>query len=362
MNILTVISAVLAAIVLTACAPEAAAPAPGRDVPQIAAEPARPLPPTPATRVLLKRIVALGEEFPGEVAIAVQPVAQTAPGVGFHGDRLMPQQSVSKLWVALTALQQVADGTLDLDERVRIGAQDLTLFYQPIARIVREAGWFDSTFGDLMIRALASSDNTANDRLLRRVGGPAAVRAMLRNKGLADIRFGPGERAMQSAIAGLPWDQSLSAGRSFYDRRANVPEAQRQAALEAYLADPVDGATALSMVTALVRLARGELLPPRETARFLAILRTTKSGPRRLKGGLPDGWTIAHKTGTGQVLGARHTGYNDVGILTAPDGTRYAVAVLIAQTEAPIPVRMELMHETVRAVVDYDAAQGQDAI
>src|SRR3546814_9238051 len=67
------------------------------------------------------------------------------------------------------------------------------------------------------------------------------------------------------------------------------------------------------------------------------------TGPQRIKGGVPAGWTYGHKTGTGQQLAPRSTGYNDVGIMTAPDGTSYAVAVMIASTTQPIPKRWELM-------------------
>ncbi len=351
------IAAVLA-MLLSGCFPDEIAQDTAVETLEDAATAEPTAPATPQLRALSDRIARLGAQFPGDVAIAVQPIGGNRPAVAFNGERLMPQQSVSKLWVALTAFQQVADGSLDLRERVRIGPGDLTLFYQPIERIVGRDGAFDSTFGDLMMRALASSDNTANDRLLGRVGGPAAVRATLRAKGLTGIRFGPGERAMQSGIAGLTWDQSLSRGRAFYDVRERVPAETRRAALEAYLADPVDGASARAMVAALTALAQGHLLPGRETAAFLAILQTTKSGPNRLKGGLPPGWKIAHKTGTGQVHEATHTGYNDVGILTAPDGERYAVAVLIGRTAASVPDRMALMHEVVREVAQYDAAKG----
>ena len=48
----------------------------------------------------------------------------------------------------------------------------------------------------------------------------------------------------------------------------------------------------------------------------------THTGPNRLKGGLTPGWTLSHKTGTGQELGGVQAGYNDVGILTAPDGKK----------------------------------------
>ena len=49
---------------------------------------------------------------------------------------------------------------------------------------------------DLLTRAITTSDNTANDRLARAVGGYSAVRAMIARKGLGAIRFANGERAM----------------------------------------------------------------------------------------------------------------------------------------------------------------------
>ena len=79
----------------------------------------------------------------------------------------------------------------------------------------------------------------------------------------------------------------------------------------------------------------------------------TRTGPQRLKGGLAPGWTLAHKTGTGQVFGGVQAGYNDIGIVTAPGGRSYAVAVMIRRTSAPNIERMRTMQETVRAVIDY---------
>src|SRR3546814_11874981 len=80
----------------------------------------------------------------------------------------------------------------------------------------------------------------------------------------------------------------------------------------------------------------------------------TRTGPRRLKGGLAPGWSLAHKTGTGQDLAGMSTGYNDIGIITSPDGASYSVAVMIRKTTASIPTRMELMQNVVRTVIDYD--------
>ena len=82
-----------------------------------------------------------------------------------------------------------------------------------------------------------------------------------------------------------------------------------------------------------------------------------RTGPQRLRGGLAPGWSIGHKTGSGQILNGVQAGYNDIGILTSPEGRHYAVAVLIGRTSAPNLTRMRLMQNVTRAVIAYDAAQ-----
>ena len=92
---------------------------------------------------------------------------------------LYPQQSVSKLWVSITALDAVDRGRVSLDDKVTLTRDDLTLFHQPIADEVLKDGAFTTSLDDLLTRAITTSDNTANDKLMRSVGGPAAVRAMI---------------------------------------------------------------------------------------------------------------------------------------------------------------------------------------
>jgi beta-lactamase class A len=96
------------------------------------------------------------------------------------------------------------------------------------------------------------------------------------------------------------------------------------------------------------------LLSPASTQRLLAIMSNTRTGPQRLKGGLAPGWRLAHKTGTGQVLGGVQAGYNDIGIVTSPEGRSYAVAVMIRRTAAPLGERMATMQNTVRSVIGFD--------
>ncbi len=329
------------------------APAP-RPVVTIKTPPARPAPSLSqsAPPQLDAEIHEYWRSFPGRTGIAIKRI----DGGWLTGKRqgeLFPQQSVSKLWVAMTVLDQVDRGQIKLDQLVRITRDDLTLFHQPIRSRVLANGELNESVLSLLEQSIMTSDCTANDSLLRTVGGPEAVRKFIAAKGLGQIRFGAGERQMQSSIAGLVWQQSYSLGNNFFTARAAVPYEQRKLSLDRYLADPVDGASPEAIVKALDRLARGEILAPASTRMLLGLMERVTSGPNRLRAGVPGHWRFGHKTGTGQILESVSTGYNDVGIMTAPDGTRYAVAVMMADTTASIPKRMELMQAVSRAIAAW---------
>ena len=227
------------------------------------------------------------------------------------------------------------------------------MFHQPIAAQIGENG-YTTTLGDLMFRALTQSDNTCNDIVLRHAGGPSAVRAMLARNRLDGIRFGPGERLLQAGIAGLQWQPAFSHGNAFFAAREPCPPSGA--------APP---SSAISTTRSTARRPNGDHQRPRPAAaRRIAVARIDRSacssimsqthtGPNRLRGGLAPGWTISHKTGTGQVLGGEQAGYNDIGILHAPDGHNYALAVMIGRTARPLATRMALMQNVVRAAIAY---------
>lgn len=287
--------------------------------------------------------------FPGKTGIAVERIDGSGV-VGRRLDDLFPQQSVSKLWVALAVFDAVDRGALSLSQQVRISYNDFTMFQSVVKTRAESSGSTSESIANLLELSITKSDNTANDKLMWLVGGPDAVRRILADKGITGIRFGPGERELQSSIAGFRWEQRYGPGNVWFTERNKVPDATRRSALNRYLADPIDGATPRGMVAALARLARGELLSAASTREVIAIMARTTSGPNRLKAGVPAYWRFGHKTATGQSFAGISTGYNDVGIMTAPDGTRYAVAVMIADTTASIPTRMQMMQSISREV------------
>ena len=82
---------------------------------------------------------------------------------------------------------------------------------------------------------------------------------------------------------------------------------------------------------------------------LLEILRATRTGPARLRAGLPGDVVLAHKTGTGPSLGGFSVAVNDVG-LASRTGRRIAIAVLLTDADAPVERCEAVIAEVGRAV------------
>jgi beta-lactamase class A len=330
--------------------------------------PARPSQPSPSREERLRLISKKTPRAPAPVGLQTE-IETLATGYGepvgiavadlkdgwiakSSGEVAFPQQSVSKIWVAIAVLDQVDHGAYRLEDPVVMGPADLSVFYQPVAARYGPAG-FNTTWDDLLARALIESDNAAADRLVRQVGGAAAIQDILARKKIVGIDAGGEERELQARIAGLAWRPEYGFGGAFKAARARLSPEARDAAMAAYLADPPDGATPVAVVKALAALQRGELLSETSTDRLISLMQQATTGPRRLKGGLPPDWTIAHKTGTGQDWRGASTGINDVGLITAPDGRVYAVAVMIRRTAKPVPERLAFMQSVSAAIVRH---------
>lgn len=324
----------------------APAGAPVRRDPDLASRPAPPAPPE-----LVARLAGLDPGFRRPVGIAVMDV-ETGWLAAARGDQAFPQQSVSKLWVALTVMDHVDAGRLSLDQAVILTDADRSVFNQPVSHLI-EDGRYETTVRDLIRRALIQSDNAANDKLMSLAGGPAAVQAFLASRGMSGIRLAEDERRLQSRIAGLTWSQDLATYGAFEAARARLDPEARAASLAAYVERPFDGATPAGVVRALAALHRGELLSRDSTDFILQTLGRVTTGPMRLRGGLSPGWRAAHKTGTGQDFRGETFGLNDVGLVTAPDGRVYAVAVLAPQVPKGSPSRLRVFQNVSSALVDH---------
>ena len=299
------------------------------------AEPAPP--PPPARDTLLEAAFReAAAEIDGTVGVAALHLeAHVAAAHG--GDVRFPLASVYKLPIAYAAVQGAgaapddtvalepadrAPGTTPLDAE---GGQRV-----PVSRLVE--------------LALAHSDNTASDALLRVAGGPEAVSRRMRAIGVEGVRVDRSLRRIFADYRGVEWPEGAEEWtiREFQARSAAVPGAGRDSARAAFLEDARDTGTAQEVVALLAALHRGDGLDPAGRTLLLEAMGGTATGPDRIRAGVPPGTGVAHKTGTLEPLS------HDVGIVTLPDGGTLLLAVLV-RSGAPAAERERVIAALARA-------------
>ena len=197
-----------------------------------------------------------------------------------RGAEPFPMQSVFKLPLAVAVLQAVEAGKLKLDQKITLTRNDLSLYHSPLAKSFKGER-NDYTLRDLLTRSTGESDNTAADLLLRLIGGPQVLTAMLRDGGVPGISVDRYERVFQPEILGLPgygWDQPIDTA-AFSKAVQAIPAAQRRKTLEASLKDRRDAASPEASAAFLEALAKGNWLRElAHTALLDKIMLETKTG------------------------------------------------------------------------------------
>ena len=268
-----------------------------------------------------------------------------------NGKQRFPMQSVFKLPVGIVVLKLVDEGKLSLNQTVTITREQLAPGWNPILKdITGDRAQFTVQY--LLELAVGDSDNTAADALVRLVGGPEQVTANLERLNLRDVRV---DRLVQQllpdAVGLTNFRPELVDTQKYEEALGQIPDAVKKAAMERFLTDPRDTATPEGMIDLLVKLQSRQLLSEDSTALLLQIMTDSPTGQQRLKAGLPPGWSIAHKTGTGADVLGIGIAANNVGLISSPTGKRIAIAVFIAGSKAPLEMREKVMAEIASMVV-----------
>ena len=268
-----------------------------------------------------------------------------------NGKQRFPMQSVFKLPLGIVVLKLVDEGKLSLNQTVTITREQFVPAWSPILKeITGDRGQFTVQY--LLQRTVGDSDNTAADALVRLVGGPEQVTANLGRMNLRDIRVDRLEQQLQPDTVGLTnFRPELVDKQKYEEAVQQIPDAVKKAAMERYLTDPRDTATPEGMIDLLVKLQSRQLLSEDSTALLLKIMTDSPTGQKRLKAGLPPGWSLAHKTGTGADVVGIGIATNDVGLISSPTGKHLAIAVFIAGSKAPLEQRESVMSAVASAVI-----------
>jgi beta-lactamase class A len=266
--------------------------------------------------------------------------------------RRFPAQGLVAGPVAAAALAEVDAGRLKLNDRIRIRAVDLS---PPPSRINRafQPGGDDIELpaADLIALAVHDGDNTALDAIMAHIGGPGAVTAWLRGRDIKEMRIDRYQREVLTDLFGLAsFRAAWKHDDAWAAARAAISPQLRESARAAWLADPRDTTSAEAALNFLNQLAGGRLLLP-GSARFLLRLMSAEANGMRLAAGLPAGSTLARQGGSTPTDLGLTAADNDMGLVSLPDGRRFAIATFLAGSTATARQRDALIAEAAHMAV-----------
>jgi beta-lactamase class A len=303
-------------------------------------------PSAPAHQVDLQHTLdALAQRArPGTLGISVLDL-QSGATWRINADRGYPMMSVFKAPVAAAVLSRIEKGELSLDQKVTLTRADV-LPGSAVPSIGAKFKGEQMTFtvDQLLTAAVSESDNTAVDALIKVVGGPQVVTAFLHAHAIDGMRVDQGEAGVGQVLEGLrPGEQAPSI------ESEEDASKRYQRGYQAFLADPRNRSTPDAAVQFLHKLWTNELLAPASTQHLLRLM-YAQTKPNRLRAGLPGDVRLADKAGTTGTLDGQTAAFNDIGMLTWPDGHTVILAAFLTQSSASAKERDALFAELGRSV------------
>ena len=272
-------------------------------------------------------LLAGDDELRAEIERAAAPVggsvgvAVWVPGDGemltINGDGHYPMQSVYKFPLALAVLDRVDRGELSLAQDIHLTGRDLRPDTWSPLREKYPGGDVSLSLGEVLRYTVSLSDNNGCDVLFRLIGGPDVVNDYVHGLGIADIAIVATEEEMQ---------------------RSEKVQFQ-------------NWSSPVAMAQLLEVFYTGEILSTESRAFLWNVMADARTGSRRIRGGVPEGTVVAHKSGSSGMDGnGVAAATNDVGIVMLPDG-RYAIIVaFIENSSADDAVRDAAIAGIARAV------------
>ena len=240
------------------------------------ADPAEPVPP------LDERITALERRHNARVGLFAADLG-SGRTAEFRADDMFAMCSTFKTYAAASVLQRCDRGELHLSDQVFVNPGAIL----PNSPVTESNAGHAMTLSDLCAAALQRSDNCAANLLLTTIGGPSEITAFARSIGDDKTRLDRWELELNTALPG----------------------------------DPRDTTTPRAFALGYQNLLTGSALavPSRQQLDEWMRANVTSS----MRAGLPQGWTSADKTGSGDYAST-----NDVGIAYGPDGRKVLLAMM----------------------------------
>jgi beta-lactamase class A len=291
-----------------------------------------------------QKIEKLSQGLAGRIGFAAQEIGGDEV-IAFNGDETFVMASTYKVAIATAVLDRVDRGELSLDQLVEVPQDMMVVGQTGLAETFPHPG-LQLSVANLIEVMITESDNTATDVSMGLAGGPAAVTENLRRLGINDFRVDRLTAEILRDVFDLPGLATREVVAEAYRTRPELLTIQADPN-PAFEADPRDHATPLAFLQLLLAIDGGKAMSAESREFLLGVMSRTRTGDGRIKGLLPSGTPVAHKTGTtGGVA-------NDVGYVKLPDGRRFAIVVFTNSSETSVADRDRAIAEIARTLFDY---------
>jgi len=241
--------------------------------------------------------------------------------ISFNGEKHYPMQSVFKFHIALAVLSQIDKGKFSLDQKIEIQKKDLIPnLYSPIREDYPNGATLP--ISKILEYTVSSSDNVGCDVLLRLIGGPKIVENYFVKNHIKAVSIKVNEQQQQA-----DWDLQF--------KNWTTPKAANETLVKFYN-------------------NKKKLLSQKSYDFIWKTMRETETGVNRLKGQLPKGTIVAHKTGSSGVNKDGFTAaVNDIGIIFMPNGKYFFISVFVTDSKENADINEKIIADIAKETWNY---------
>jgi beta-lactamase class A len=254
-----------------------------------------------------QELARLEKSFSGSIGVYLLDT-QKRRHFSYQGEKRYAFCSTFKALLGAAILHKSSQEADLLEREMTLNSSDFVA-YSPVTEKHKDGSM---RIADLCAATIQTSDNTAANALLRELGGPAELTAYMRSIGDNAFRLDRWETELNSALPG----------------------------------DLRDTSTPSAMANSLQKLVLGNALaePQKQLLKDWLIGNTT--GNTRIRAGLPQGWIVGDKTGTGDYGNA-----HDIAVVWPPSRAPFVLAIYTSRKKKDSEARSDIIAEVTRVVV-----------
>jgi beta-lactamase class A len=269
--------------------------------------------------VLRQKIGQIVSSAKADIGVAIYGL-EGKDTLSINGNKHFPMQSVYKFHIALAVLNKTDKGEFSLDQQIFIKKSDLlTNTWSPLQQKYPD-GNIAFSLRDILSYTVSQSDNNGCDILFRLMGGTEEVENYIHSIGIKNISIKATEEEM-----GKDWNVQFT-----------------------------NWTTPLSAIELLKKFYEREILSKNSYELLWKLMLESSAGQNRIKGNLPAGTSVAHKTGTsGTNKQGISAAVNDIGIITLPNGKHVAISVFVSNSNESSERNEKIIADIARVTWDY---------